>query len=153
MGVEDLPHPRRRLALIELRFSVWREAATFTADGQLYTLRRERGARAPFVLTTAAGRVASARKPSALRNRFEVDHRGGDLLIERAGTWRSSYRVSDMSGPIGEVGRRAWYSRVVEADLPDDLPLPVRVFVLWLVLVLFRCDESAGAAGAAGAGT
>lgn len=137
--------------LTELRLAAFRDAAMFTLDGKAYTMRRERPMSGAFVLATASGPVAGARKPSALRNRFEVDHPAGSLLIESVSAWKPIYRVGDGGGQVGWIRRRAWYSRVVEADLPDDLPLAVRVFVLWLVLVLLHRSDAA-AISSAGAG-
>lgn len=85
------------------------------------------------------------------RNRFEVEYAGRGLTVEPATVWNPVYRVGEGGAQTGEVRRRAWYSSTLEADLPGDLPLAVRVFVLWLVLVVMLRDEAAAAGGGGGA--
>jgi hypothetical protein len=129
--------------LTELSFRALREGGRFVLGGVPYTLRRERMA-GDFLLEGLDGaEVARARKPSAFRRRFELRHQGGALRIEPTSGWGRRYRVVDGGRQVGEVRRRSAFRRQVDTDLPDDLPRPVQVFVLWLVLLMFRRDEAA----------
>ncbi len=42
------------------------------------------------------------------------------------------------------------WSRRATATLPDTLPVPVRLFVLWLAMLIWKRDDDAGAAAATG---
>ena len=44
------------------------------------------------------------------------------------------------------------FTRRAEARLPDELPLPVKAFILWLVIILWERESDSGPA-AGGAGT
>ena len=35
-------------------------------------------------------------------------------------------------------------SRLMNVELPDDLPLPIRALVVWLTLLLWKRDSEAG---------
>jgi hypothetical protein len=133
------------VTLTELAFTNLREGGGFTLGGVPYTLRRERPA-GDFVLADPSGvPTARARKPSAFRRRFELEHPGGSLRIESTSGWGRSYRVLGVEGQVGEVRRRSLWRRQVQADLPADLPRPIQVFVLGLVILMFRRDEAAAA--------
>lgn len=129
--------------LTELSLTNLREGGRFTLGGVPYTLRRE-GAGGDFVLADPSGvAIARARKPSAFRRRFELDHPDGSLRIESTSGWGRSYRVLGPEGQVGEVHRRSFWRRQARATLPADLQPPVQVFVLWLVILMFRRDEAA----------
>ena len=129
--------------LTEATLSVMREGGRFTLDGQPYTLRRDRPARAYVLEDVGGAEVARAHRPSAFRRRFEVTYPGGALRVEQAGTMSGRYLVLDGEERVGEIRRRSFWSRQVEADLPAELPSPVRVFTLLIALLMYRRDESA----------
>jgi hypothetical protein len=130
--------------LTELAFTSLREGGGFTLGGVPYTLRRE-GVAGNFVLQDPSGvAAAQARKESAFRRRFELEHPGGGLRVESTSVWGRSYRVLGPEGrQLGEVRWRSFWRREVDATLPDDLPRHIQVFVLWLVLLMIRRDEAA----------
>jgi hypothetical protein len=44
-----------------------------------------------------------------------------------------------------------FFKREWTVDMPEELPLEVSVFIVWLVVILWKRAESAAAAGGAGA--
>jgi hypothetical protein len=134
--------------LTELSFRNLREGGDCTLGGVPYTLRRE-GVAGEFVMEEPGGvEAARAKKPNALQRRFELRYPGGSLRVESTSGWGKSYRVIGADGrQVGEVRRRSMWRRQVDAALPDEVPPQVRVFVLWLVLLMLRRDESVAASG------
>jgi len=128
----------------KLKLKLWREGGGFELDGMRYTLRRE-GVAGDFLVEDEQGMVlARADKPSAFRNRFVLTHPGGILRLEPTSWTGRAYRVLGADTlQVGELRRRSMWRQVVEADLPADLPRPVRVFILLLVLLLIRRDDAA----------
>lgn len=53
---------------------------------------------------------------------------------------------------MGKIGPEGIFTRSVSVELPEEWELAVRVFVVWLCVVLWR-REGAGAGGAAGGGS
>jgi hypothetical protein len=40
--------------------------------------------------------------------------------------------------PVGTIARTGFFRAKRTADLPDDLPLEVQAFLIWLVLLVWR---------------
>lgn len=129
----------RPLAL--LKPSAWREAATLTLDGADYRLYR-RGWRGPFVLEYNGATLAEAHKPSAWRDQFEISIAGERLNLRRESPWRYGWRLERDGQPIGVLRSTGFWKRTIEAELPEQLPLAVRLFMLWLTLLVKRRDET-----------
>lgn len=126
-----------------------REAGRLHIDGIAHELRREGLVSGAFTLSCQGMPVASARKPSALRNRFEVEYEGRQYEVVRAAWWGRRYEVRAHGQPIGSIGPHHPFTRRAEIALPDELTLPVKVFVAALVVLLWNRDSS-GAAGGGG---
>ena len=134
----------------EIDVSHWREKAELTVVGSTYKLFREGWMSGAFVLEADGAILARAEKPSALYRRFVVEHEGRRSTLEAAAAFRRKFVLSEGGAKIGSVSPDGLFTRRATADLPDDLPLPVKVFVVWLVLILWR--RAANSASAAGAG-
>lgn len=139
----------REVALLDV--SSWRERATLEIDGAAYTFAGQGVFGRTFLLQRDDHTLATAEKPSAFRNRFEVEHQGRRYQVEKAGFWRRDFAVLDNGRQIGSVRASGVFSRDVTVDLPADWPLPLQVFVFWLVLVLWK--RQAAVAVSAGAGS
>jgi hypothetical protein len=80
---------------------------------------------------------------------FRVDVGGRKLMLKAASAWRRQIEVHDDDALIGRIGPTGWAGRTSVIDLPSDLPLPVQLFLFWLVIILWRRDAS-GAVGVIG---
>lgn len=49
---------------------------------------------------------------------------------------------------IGRVSPQGILSRRAEVDLPDAWPLPLKIFIVWLAVLLWKRDSDSSAAGA-----
>lgn len=125
-----------RVGLID--FARFREAAELTAEGCAYRASRQGRARSAFVLERDGLVVASADKPSGWRRLFSVrwEDRTYELAPESA--WRRGYALRSGERVLGTIRPAGWATRKAVADLPDDLPLAVRMFVTWIVLTMWR---------------
>jgi hypothetical protein len=132
----------------------WRENARFEVRGTRYEARHETWAK-EFTLEKEDGQtILSAEKPSAWRDRFAFVHRDNRYELKKESGWSPSYVLSrDGAGPVGSVKRKSFFNRELTADLPEELPLEAQVFVVWLVTILGRRDDSAAASSGAGAGS
>jgi hypothetical protein len=138
----------REVAAMDL--SLWREKGTLAVEGLPYRVTREGLARGAFVLEDGAGRVlAKAEKPNALRRSFVVEHGGRRFRLEAWTPFGRAFVLRDDRDVIGTIKPLSFLTRRTSARLPEDLPLAVRVFMLWLVFVLWRRDASVDAGGGA----
>jgi hypothetical protein len=123
----------------------WREGCEFTLSGGSF--RVERDGRRHFVLTGPDGRLATADRQSG--REWLVRTAGGDLTLAKPSIWRSDWEVRGSA--TGAIRQEGWFNRTYTADVPPDVPLPMAVFVLYVVLVMFERQASAAAGGAAAA--
>ena len=61
--------------------------------------------------------------------------------------WRREFGLFEGGVPVGRIAPAGWFGRRAVIDLPADIPLPAQLFLLWLVLVLWRRAAAADAAG------
>jgi hypothetical protein len=118
-----------------------RGCGEFTLDGQRYRVHRARARSGPFVLDGPNGVLAEARKP-ATGQAFEIVHYERRLNVEPTLHVGLAYVVNEGTAQRGEVRRRmALRGRKLEVEIAPEVPLPVEVFVTWLVLLLAQRRE------------
>ena len=131
-----------------LRFRVLREAGTLSLRGERLTVRRQGAASGEWRLQGADGRtLASAEKPSAWRNRIVVraPDRPAPVRLQRRSAWGRAVDVVDGDRAVGSIRPVSMWSRRLVADLSGDLPEPLQLLAVWMVLLLVRRDASAAA--------
>ena len=132
-------------ALTEIQQAWVRERGTFSIDGTRYTVRRTSAWKGTFQLEQPEGVLAEATKPSLFRRAFDVVTPRGHLRVEATSVFGRTFEVYRDEAPVGSIRPAAFLSRSAEADLPDDLPEPIRVFLIFLVLLLWKRAANAAA--------
>lgn len=125
----------------EISFPAFGPAIASPIAEQLYRLRRTGVLRERFTLepaNTGAQAVASATQRDPLRREFAVEVGARRLTLRAASPLRSEYLLLEGEQSIGAVRPAGALRQGVEADLPDDLPLEARIFIIWIVLLLWR---------------
>lgn len=130
--------------------SNWLETAKITVGEARYEAHRKGWASKEFVLETEDGRVvAVAEKPSAWKDRFVFEHGGNRYEMKKESAWRSAFVLSrDGVGLVGSIRRKGFFKREWMVDVPEELPLEVRVFIVWLAVILWKREASSAAASA-----
>ena len=135
--------------IAELDISWWRERGELLVDGVTYTVVREGLVSSDFRMTAPDGRVvATASKPSILRRRFDVVSGGRTVTLQARSAWGRTMDVLLDGRSAGAITPAGVWTRRASADLPETLPRPVQVFVLWLAVLLWKRDEDHAAASA-----
>ena len=130
----------------ELALSIWREKARLEVEEGTYELRREALLAGDFLLEKDGKVIARASKPSILENRFEVELPDRRLVLRKLSWLHWRYGVFDGDKEIGTVyPQPGIFTRHVNVDLPVDWPLPIRVFLFWLSLIMWRRQSQAAA--------
>jgi hypothetical protein len=119
-----------------------REGCEFTLDGGGY--RVERDGRKRFVLHGPGGRVASAERTT--RREWAVRSQTGNVKLVKPSMWRSVWEIHQRGSARGTIRHDGVFSRSFLADVPSDVPMPVRVFALYVVLVNYEREANAAAA-------
>ncbi len=122
----------------EIDMSPWREKGALSVDGTPYEVYRERLMSGLYILESGGMEVARAEKPSAFRRGFELSHGGRVWTLRARAAFGRAFVLSDGTGEVGTVEPDGFLTRRATARLPETLPLPVRVFILWLVVILWK---------------
>ena len=131
----------------------WREAAKFQVGERHYEAHPKGWRGKEFVLEAEDARVLTvAEKTSAWSNRFVFEHGGNRYELEKESVWGGTFLIRrEGVGRVGSVRSEGVFKREWMVDLAEEMPLEVRVFIMWLVILLWRRAASyAGAGGAAG---
>ena len=129
--------------------SAWRERGEVTAGGQLYGFRRDGGRR--FALDGPGGELAAADKPSIWSGRWVVTAGGQAYELVRRSWLSPSFELRHGDRVVGAVHPKGFGSKAV-VDLPAELPPAVQLFVVAVVLTLWRRESAAAGAAAASGG-
>lgn len=139
-----------RVALLDP--SVWRERGEVEIEGKTYELDREGWLGDFRLLDKMKHPLVTATKPSALRKRFEVSYGEKRYVLEKASLWHSGFALRERipggttSGKdvrtVGSIEKAGIFTRRAVLDMPEDWPLPVQVFVFWLVVVIWTREQS-----------
>jgi hypothetical protein len=134
----------RRVA--ELDISWWRERGELVIAGATYAVVREGLISSDFRMTASDGRlVASASKPSILRRRFDVVQAGQTVTLQARSAWSRTLDVLIDGREVGAITPAGAWTRRASADLPDSMPLPVQVFLVWLAVLLWKREQDSAA--------
>ncbi|HSR50298.1 MAG TPA: hypothetical protein VLV83_05680, partial [Acidobacteriota bacterium] len=131
--------------IAELVMSGWREKATFDVGGVPYQLCRQGAVSGDFVLESQGRMLARATKPSAFKSRFEIqllDLGGLAFTLRKGSLTDSSFRLFRGSQQVGRITREGFLKRRTSIELPEDLPLPSRIFLFWLARLIWDREQS-----------
>jgi hypothetical protein len=124
--------------IAEISFACMREAGVLQLSDATYRLYRQGTFSGLFVLERNGDAIAQAEKPSAFVRSFNVQHGGKTYTLEAESHFRRKFVLREAGSIIGTiVPERACY-RDALIDLPVALPLPVRLFMVWLTLLLWK---------------
>jgi hypothetical protein len=129
----------------ELDSSIWREKARVELKDGTYLLYREGYFTGDFLMEHEGKLVARASKPSALRHKFEVGIAGRLLVLRQPSIWNRRFGLFDGDKQVGAIYPLSFLSRRTNIDLPADWPLPIRVFLFWLVFIIWKRQRQAAA--------
>jgi hypothetical protein len=135
----------RRVAVLDL--AVWRERATIMIGDVTHRVFRERAMSGDFLIEAGGRELARATKPSCFRDTMIVHYGGREYTLRKPSIWRRTFVLMDGERQIGSIAPESMWSRRATAEFPQEWPTPITLFVIWLVIVLWKRDaESAAAA-------
>ena len=131
--------------LANIDTSSWEEKGVLTIDAKTYRVYREGLVSGDFLLESPEMIVARARKPSAFRRAFIVEHSGRQYSLRTQWPCGRAFRLLDGETEIGSISPEGFWTRRAAVVMPQDMPLSVQVFAVWLVLILWKRDAHAAA--------
>jgi len=134
------------LQVADLNVSRWREQGELTVEGFSYQVYREKLMSGAFVLEAAGTALARAEKPSAFHRRFLIEYGDRKYVFQAKSVWGREFTLYDGQNEIGSVAPEGLLTRRAAVNLPDELALPVKVFILWLAIILWERESDSGPA-------
>ncbi len=126
----------REIALID---QAWlRERSEVTIEGDVHTFARTDMLNGVFELLRAGQTVARAQKTSLFQRAFEVSLNGRSLILRAAHPFTRRFELIEGDSLIGQIAPRHMFTRTAEIDLEKSIPLAVRIFSFWLVMIMWR---------------
>ncbi len=114
------------------------ESGAFTIDGKTYTVARTSVLRGTFTLEHNGQVVAEAVKPSAFFRSFEITAKGDRYVLRAESPFRRKFLLLRRESVLGEIEPISLFGREAVARLPKEMQTPLQLFVVFLVLVLWR---------------
>ena len=121
--------------------SGWRDKGELRIQNDIYTARRDKSS---YVLESAAGVVARTEQPRKWRRELIIDHAGRRYTLRAKSGFRREFLLLDGPVKIGSISPEGLFTRRADADLPKFFPLYLQVFIIWLVMTLWKQDDAAG---------
>ncbi len=128
--------------LADIDMSWLRERADVTIGDQAFSVCRTSVMSGTFVLKSGDQVLAEAKKVSAFTRTFEIRTDDRELTLKAVSIWKRQFALYENGAQIGQIGPTNWLRRRAVIDLPDDIPIPIQVFLFWLVVVLWRRQAS-----------
>ena len=140
------------IAEIKCRSS-WREKGTLAIGGSSYDVYREGLMSGQFILELNGTRLVHAEKRSRYTRSFTVQHECKTYILKAESALGGTFLLLENDQQIGSIRPAGVFTWKATVELPDELPLPIKVFLLWLTVILWKRDyDYAIAAAIAAAG-
>lgn len=125
------------------------EKAEFELDGVRYRIRREGPMSGDWTLEAEGDRsvLARAGKVSVFRREYVVTAAGRRLVYRAAHPLTRAFVLLHGRREIGSLRPGGFLRRRAVAELPDELGGPIRIFLVFLALILWRRQARAAASG------
>jgi hypothetical protein len=121
-----------------------REGYTFELDGESFQVTRK-GYKGFSFTGSQAGEVARADRAGG--RTWTIHSMYGPLELVRTSIWKETWELRRFGQPAGTLSRDGTFKRTSTADLPEDLPLALRLFILCVVEALWERSRQAASGG------
>jgi hypothetical protein len=108
--------------------------ATIVIADESYDARCEGILSMTYYLAGNGNRIASAQRPSFFHRRFVIWTGKRTLTLAPADLLGLTYELTENGIRVGTITR--YVTREMQSEFPDDLPLAVQAFLVWLVELL-----------------
>jgi len=118
--------------------SVWRTAGGVRAGEVEYRVARRGSLSGPIMLIDAGEPLIRARRLGLFSSAVSIEFAGREFTL-RAPSWCfREMRLFEDDREIGTAVPEGVFSRRAQFDLPESLPIELRLFIVWLVLYTWR---------------
>ncbi len=130
-------------AVADIDVAWWREKGVLFVQGAAYTVYREGLMSGAFILESAGSVLARAQKPSAFRRCFKIEHAGRQYTLRAKSPFGRTFILHLDDREIGSISPEGLFTRRATVDFPQDMQLPVQIFIVWLAVILWKRESDA----------
>jgi hypothetical protein len=141
----DFTLAKNGTTLADIDLSSWREKGTLTVANSSCRVYREGLLSGAFVLESRGTVVARAHKPSAWTRRLLIEFGGAQFELKPESSFTRGFKLLKDERIVGTLSPASFLNRRINVELPEDLPLQLRAFVVWLTVLLWRREAAAAA--------
>ncbi|MCK4998048.1 MAG: hypothetical protein KAS23_00885 [Anaerohalosphaera sp.] len=113
------------------------EGGSFDYQGNTYNLRKAGFLSTEFSIEENGSVIASASKTAMIRL-FEVDYNNTQYTLRAASPLTRKFVIECGNEKIGQIAPNVFFARSCSIEIPDDIPIPVQMFMFWLVILMWR---------------
>lgn len=135
--------------IAEIKTSTLPESGTLSLDGASYRACREGMFSGDFFLESDGQTIARAQKPSAFLSSFNITHIDRNYTLKKESFFGRSFILLEGDREAGSIRPEGILTRKATVSLPEEMPKPVQLFVIWLAILLWRRESDSSAAVAA----
>jgi hypothetical protein len=121
--------------------SFWRDKGELRIQGYIYKARRNRST---YVLESAAGVLVRAERPRRWLRELGIEHLDRRYTLRAKSPFRRQLLLLEGSTQIGSLSPEGLFTRRTEVELPQALPLFLKVFIIWLAVTIWKQDDYSG---------
>lgn len=129
--------------IANIDFAWVREEGELHLKGSDCRVFREGFLSGDFILEQECQVFARARKTSAMTRSYQINHYDKTFTLEAEFPMMRGFVLRDGGQTIGSVRPEHAFTRKAIVELPEDIALPVRVFMIWLTLLMWKRNASA----------
>jgi len=122
----------------ELKMAWSGERGSFSSDGRRYELYRQGWLTGQFVLDTGGKIVAEANKVTPFSRSFDVVIGDRRVQLAAMSPFTRAFGVYLGKSQIGSICPDHCFTHKATLELPTDMALPAKVFLFWLVALMWR---------------
>lgn len=119
-----------------------RERATFLLEGSTFRIRRHGFLRPAFLLEKDGRTIARAHKPRTFARAYELTLADRRLALEPISWLGRGWTLRQGALEIGRIVPVAVFRRAADITLPADMPRAIQLFVISLVVSLWKQSSS-----------
>lgn len=131
----------------EIRFRLLGTGAEILVGGVVYQGTRSGWFRNIYEISRGSSVLASAEPVGSWQRSYEVRTGSSVFTLRRQSGWfKIGWNLFDGDSQVGTMTRTGVFRTQTEGTFDDSVDTTTRVFVIWIVNVLWQQDQSAAAA-------
>ena len=122
-----------------------RQPAAIVIGDTTFRPARDGVLRTTYHLDGNGARLASAVPAGAAFRRFTVQADARTYALAVTSWTGRRFTLTENGTAVGTIARTGFFTTKCSADLPDDLPLGMQAFLIWLVIIIWRRQAATNA--------